>query len=241
MSPRRAALYLQIPAAYCRSFGGLRRAQRGEAVEFLEGPNAGRTFAFSAEIGHFLEGLLVPGSPCPAFGSALHLLYVIGLGDRGGTSDWPVDRFPPGANCRPFREQGSPLRNAGALCGWLYRPAGLPGVADPPELLDLLELLNGGSWIPQMVLSHPMLGAMDYAEQPPVTRSSSTPGSTASSWSCPTRRSGTGSGSAGAPSRAATRSPSPSRRAARPARWRTSSRGRGWRAWPGSSSGWRGR
>ena len=42
MNHRRAALYLQIPAAYCRSFGGLRWAQGGEAVEFLEGPDAGR-------------------------------------------------------------------------------------------------------------------------------------------------------------------------------------------------------
>ena len=163
MSHRRAALYLQIPAAYCRAFGGLRWAQYGEAVEFLDGPDAGRTFAFAAEIGQFLEGLLVPGRPCPAFGSALHLLYLIGLGRRAeGKSPSPrLDRL-----ARGFRELGSPLRNAGALCAWLY--GDMPGVADPPELSALLELLNGGSWIPQMVLSHPMLGAMDYAEQPPV-------------------------------------------------------------------------
>ncbi len=163
MSHRRAALYLQIPAAYCRAFGGLRWAQYGEAVEFLDGPDAGRTFAFAAEIGQFLEGLLVPGRPCPAFGSALHLLYLIGLGRRAeGRSPSPrLDRL-----ARGFRELGSPLRNAGALCAWLY--GDMPGVADPPELPALLELLNGGSWIPQMVLSHPMLGAMDYAEQPPI-------------------------------------------------------------------------
>ncbi len=163
MSHRRAALYLQIPAAYCRAFGGLRWAQYGEAVEFLDGPDAGRTFAFAAEIGQFLQGLMVPGRPCPAFGSALHLLFLIGLGRRA-KGDSPLPRLDRLA--RGFRDLGSPLRNAGALCIGLY--GGMPGVADPPELPDLLELLNGGSWIPQMVLSHPMLGAMDYAEQPPL-------------------------------------------------------------------------
>ncbi len=51
-----------------------------------------------------------------------------------------------------------------ALCAWLCRE--IPGVADPPELTHVQDLLNGGSWIPQMVLSHPALGTMDYAEQP---------------------------------------------------------------------------
>ena len=120
MSHRRAALYLQIPAAYCRSFGGLRWAQYGEAVEFLDGPDAGRTFAFAAEIGQFLEGLLVPGRPCPAFGSVLHLLYLIGLGDRAGTSDWPVDRI------RRVAWSESPRRSA----SWGVRSA-MPGRSAP--------------------------------------------------------------------------------------------------------------
>ena len=247
MSPRRAALYLQIPAAYCRSFGGLRWAQRGEAVEFLEGPDAGRTFAFSAEIGHFLEGLLVPGSPCPAFGSVLHLLYVIGLGDRAGTSDRPVDCFPALAWSelpRHSASRGSPLRNAGASVRMaLSTPPGLPGVADPPQLLDLLELLNGGSWIPQMVLSHPMLGAMDYAEQPPVNPEA------LDAWMngkllerCRTRRSGTGCGSAGAPSSGGDDDllPPPAGRRGRLAggpRGEAAARGHG----PAGRAGWRGR
>lgn len=163
MSHRRAALYLQIPAAYCRSFGGLRWAQYGEAVEFLDGPDAGRTFAFAAEIAQFLEGLLAPDGPYPAFGTALHLLYMLGLGDRA-TAPGSDGLFHQPRLARPFRELGSPLRNAGALCARLARE--IPGVADPPELSDVLRLLNGGHWIPQMVLSHPMLGAMDYAEQP---------------------------------------------------------------------------
>ncbi len=163
MSHRRAALYLQIPAAYCRSFGGLRWAQYGEAVEFLDGPDAGRTFAFAAEIGQFLEGLLAPGGACPAFGTALHSLLMLGLGDRASTTG-PSASFRKERLVRPFRELGAPLRNAGVLFASLGRD--VPGVADPPDLADVLRLLNGGSWIPQMVLNHPMLGAMDYAEQP---------------------------------------------------------------------------
>ncbi len=162
MNQHRAGLYLQIPAAYCRGLGGLRWAHRGEAVEFLDGPGAGRTFAFAGEIVQFLQGLLVPGGPCPAFGAVLHLLYLIGLGDRAGG---PADRRIARA-ADPFRELGNPLRNAGALCAWIHRD--LPGVAEPPALSDLLSLLGGGGWIPQIVLSHPSLGAMDYAEQPPL-------------------------------------------------------------------------
>ena len=168
MSHRRAALYLQIPAAYCRTFGGLRWAQYGEAVEFLDGPDAGRTFAFAAEIGQFLEGLLARGDRCPAFGTVLHLLYLFGLGDRATAAGRGVS-FRKERLARPFRELRNPLRNAGALCAWLCRD--MPGVADPPERADIVELLNGGSWIPQMVMSHPMLGAMDYAEQPATTPS----------------------------------------------------------------------
>jgi hypothetical protein len=163
MSHRRAALYLQIPAAYCRIFGGMRWAQYGEAVEFLDGPDAGRTFAFAAEIGQFLEGLLGRDDWCPAFGTVLHLLCMLGLGDRA-TAAGRGASFPKERLARPFRELRNPVRNAGALCAWLCRD--VPGVADPPVPAEVIELLNGGSWIPQMVMSHPMLGAMDYAEQP---------------------------------------------------------------------------
>lgn len=161
MNQHRAGLYLQIPAAYCRAFGGLRWAQRGEAVEFLDGPGAGRTFAFAGEVAQFLQGLLGPGRPCPAFGSVLHLMYLVGLGDRAGDPTNPR-RIARVADV--FRELGNPLRNAGALCARVHHD--LSGVAEPPLLSDLLGLLGGGGWIPQIVLSHPSLGAMDYAEQP---------------------------------------------------------------------------
>lgn len=167
MNNRRAALYLQIPSSYCRSFGGLRWAQNGEAVEFLDGPEAGRTFAFAAEIGQFFEGLLSGGGACPAFGTVLHLMGMFGL--RGSPLAGLVASFHQERLAGPFRELRNPLRNAGALSAWLCRD--LAGVADPPELADINELLNGGRWIPQMVLSHPMLGAMDYAEQPAMSAS----------------------------------------------------------------------
>ena len=163
MSEDRAALYLQIPATYCRSFGGLRWAQYGEAVEFLEGPAAGRTFAFAAEIAVFLEGLQDPGGSILGFGFVLHLLYLIGLGDRaarhGEGCALCIERI-----AAPFRELGCPLRNAGALCSWLSRAA--PHTADPPDLTELHEILTGGSWVPQMVLSHRLRGVMDQAEEP---------------------------------------------------------------------------
>lgn len=163
MSHGRAALYLQIPADYCRWFGGLRWAHYGEAIEFLDGPTAGRTFAFAAEVAAFLEGFDSAGSSLPGFGFVLHLLYLVGLGDRaarhGERRALCVERI-----AGPFRELGCPLRNAGALCSWLSREA--PHTADPPELAELHEILTGGSWVPQMVLSHPLLGAMDQAEEP---------------------------------------------------------------------------
>jgi hypothetical protein len=84
MTFSRAALYLQIPASYCRSIGGLRWAHYGEAVEFLDGPSAGLTFAFAPEIALFLEGFRGSDGGVPAFGHVLHLLYLIGLGDRSG-------------------------------------------------------------------------------------------------------------------------------------------------------------
>jgi hypothetical protein len=166
MSEDRATLYLQIPATYCRSFGGLRWAQYGEAVEFLEGPAAGRTFAFAAEIAVFLDGLQEPHGSVLGFGLVLHLLYLIGLADRaarhGEGCALCIERIAV-----PFRELGCPLRNAGALCSWLCRTA--TRVADPPDPAELHEILTGGSWVPQMVLSHRQRGLMDQAEEPGLT------------------------------------------------------------------------
>jgi hypothetical protein len=163
MSDFRAAHYLQIPAAYCRSFGGLRWAQYGEAVEFLEGPAAGRTFAFAAEIAAFIEGMQEAGGSLVNFGMVLHLVYLVGLGERatrhGEGSASCVERI-----AAPFRDLGCPLRNAGTLCASLCRD--VPRAADPPDVTALHEILTGGSWVPQMVLSHPLLGVLDHPEEP---------------------------------------------------------------------------
>ena len=85
MNFHRAALYLRIPESYCRSFGGLRWAHYGDAVEFLEGAASGQTFAFAPEIALFMEGFRDLDGGFPAFGHVLHLLYMIGLGDRAGS------------------------------------------------------------------------------------------------------------------------------------------------------------
>src|SRR5580700_39283 len=155
MTFSRAALYLQIPASYCRSIGGLRWAHYGEAVEFLEGPAAGMTFAFAPEIALFLEGFRGTDGErgVPAFGHVLHLLYLIGLGDRAGAND-----LRPG-NCLNriairFRAEGCPLRNAGALCAAICTDA--PRAADVPELGAIHEILTDGNWVPSVVLSTAM-------------------------------------------------------------------------------------
>ena len=77
----------QIPALYCRWIGGLRWAHYGDAVEFLEGPASGRTFAFAPEIARFMEGFRAMEGGVPAFGHVLHLLYLIGLADRSGSDE----------------------------------------------------------------------------------------------------------------------------------------------------------
>ncbi len=159
----RAALYLQVPALYCRWFGGLRWDHHGEAVEFLDGPAAGLTFAFAPEVALFLEGFRATEGGVPAFGHILHLLYLIGLGERAGATG-----SQPG-NCLeriagPFRDQGRPLRNAGALCAALCADA--PRAADPPEPGAIHEILTDGNWVPATVLSPMVPFAMGVAEEP---------------------------------------------------------------------------
>ena len=177
MKLERAALYLQIPGDYCQAFGGLRWAHYGEAVEFLHGPGAGRTFAFAGEIALFLEGLHARSDRVVCFGAVLHLLYLVGLGERatwvegeaatGQFLDDPsslpfmrsIERI-----AAPFHELGAPLRNAGAFAGWICRD--LTPDTEPFDVQSVVQLLAHGSWVPQMVLSDPHLGVTDHAEIP---------------------------------------------------------------------------
>ena len=99
----------------------------------------------------------------PAFGHILHMLYLIGLGDRAGAL--PSRR----GNCLeriagPFRELGCPLRNAGALCAAICADA--PCAADPPDLAAVHDILTDGNWVPSIVLSPLMPLAMNVAEEP---------------------------------------------------------------------------
>jgi hypothetical protein len=184
MNFHRAALYLRIPESYCQSIGGLRWAHYGDAVEFLEGAASGQTFAFAPEIALFIEGFRDMDGGLPAFGHVLHLLYLIGLGDRGGSMDGgrrtegggPSELDGGGIGqaggtggcleriARQFRQEGCPLRNAGALCAHLCADA--PRAADSPELSEIHDFLKEGHWVPSIVLAQAITGVLPLAEEP---------------------------------------------------------------------------
>ena len=240
MKFERAALYLRIPESYCQSMGGLRWAHYGDAVEFVEGEASGQTFAFAPEIALFMEGLRDLEGGFPAFGHVLHLLYLIGLGDRAGSKDggrrtegggrrtedggrrteggsdrvswaegggrraeegyrrtedggrraegggrrtedggrraedrasWTEEGSGVGVpgGClervaHQFRQEGCPLRNAGALCASLGADA--PRAADPPKLSEIHDFLTEGHWVPSIVLAQAITGAVPLAEEP---------------------------------------------------------------------------
>ena len=69
---------------------------------------------------------------------------------------WGAEGTLRGADCRSVSGTRVSVAQCRALCSWLSREA--PERADPPELAELHEILTGGSWVPQMVLSHPLLG-----------------------------------------------------------------------------------
>ena len=163
MTIQQTALYLQIPEAYCKWIGGLRWARYGDAVEFVDGPAAGMTFAFAPEIALFMEGFRHMEGGVPAFGHVLHLLYLVGVGDRlgsaGGKRRACLERI-----AGPFRQAGCPLRNAGAACAELCGSA--LRAADPPELDAIHDILTDGNWVPSIVLTEPTTGALPAAEEP---------------------------------------------------------------------------
>lgn len=101
--------YLRIPEEYGRWLGELRWSASGDVVE----DGAGHTFAFSPQIGLFLEGFLRAARPIH-FGHVLHLLQLLGHGKC---------QLPAEARrlCRLYAAAGRPVRNAGALCAMLCR------------------------------------------------------------------------------------------------------------------------
>src|SRR2546421_7205847 len=76
--------YLRIPEEYGQWLGGLRWSASGDVVEDGDGD----TFAFSPQIGLFLEGFLGAARPIH-FAHVLHLLHLLGHGKLAGL------RVPP--------------------------------------------------------------------------------------------------------------------------------------------------
>lgn len=138
----RSVHYLRIEGHYGRWLGGLRWSDNGEAVEYDAAESeVGPTFALSGEIALFLEGFAA-GGEFIHFGSVLHLLHLLGYGERSGSGRGPGSAPAPAflRLARTFRQTGRPLRNAGALCAELCRA--IPRVADPPRLSDVVHDLN---------------------------------------------------------------------------------------------------
>ncbi len=129
--------YLVIPEDYGQWLGGLRWSASREVVEFCATePEIGPTFAFSIEIGRFLEGLAAEGD-LPHFAHVLHLLDLIGFGLRRGENARLAPRLsgPFVRLAQAFRETGRPLGNAGVFCAQLCQ--GVPRVPDPPAIEDV--------------------------------------------------------------------------------------------------------
>ncbi|MBV8676148.1 MAG: hypothetical protein JO355_03145, partial [Planctomycetaceae bacterium] len=135
---KRPREYLKIPRDSSGRLGGLGWTSNMEAIAYeAADPAIGLTFAMSAEIALFLEGFHASGVRPIHFGHILHLLHLLGLGirDPGATLAVGAERL-----ARTFREEGRPLRNAGAFCSWLCRS--VPRVADPPDVAEVCRTLR---------------------------------------------------------------------------------------------------
>jgi hypothetical protein len=131
--------YLAIPDEYSRWCGGLRWSADGEAVEYAaDEPKLGLTFAVRGAIAQFLEGF-GSGTRTVHFAYVLHLLGLLGYGNRGRVAD-PRGAFDRLAQA--FQDAGRPLRNAGALCASLCNS--MPRKADPPDLREVCDFLRSG-------------------------------------------------------------------------------------------------
>jgi hypothetical protein len=119
--------YLSISQRYYRNLEGLRWSPNGDAVEFAKGD----AFAFSGEIGLFVEGF-ASTHRLISFEHLLHLLQLLGNGTR---------KLPEEARfvAKLFKALKRPLRNAGALMGSLCEQvAPRPGAPNPAILCNWL-------------------------------------------------------------------------------------------------------
>lgn len=120
--------YLRLSAAYCSYLGELRWSSSQDVVELPDG----RTFAFNAEIGFFLEGF-ASGGRLIHFGHVLHLLDLL----RN-----PTRTFTPGLGRLryAFEQSGRLLRNAGVFFAMLCRDVHeVPGLVRAEEVCDRLS------------------------------------------------------------------------------------------------------
>jgi hypothetical protein len=121
--------YLCIPEEYSRSTGGLRWAPAGDAVDRGDGA----TYAFSFQIGAFLEGYL-------ANGPLIHFAYVLHLLGFLRRSDPAADHGMRGLVAQAFQAAGRSHRNAGAFFATICREVAI--VPGPPVPMDLLWRLQ---------------------------------------------------------------------------------------------------
>ncbi len=135
----REAAYLQIPEGYFRGMvpGSPRWSGSGEALEWPDGS----TLAFGGEVALFLEGYAYVGRPIH-FAHVVHLLAMVDPGRE------LTDRSDSERLVRAFRAEGRPLRNFGALCGWLCRD--VPPLAEPPSPGELCLKLSSGSLLREL-------------------------------------------------------------------------------------------
>lgn len=153
--------YLSIPLGYGRWLGGLRWCAQAEAIEFsAPETEIGLTFAFSPEIGLFIEGMVSQGV-LTYFAHVLHLMSILSYNEsrrHAGPREVPSRPFNPALDdvCRLFRHAGRPHRNAGALCAELCR--GVPEFPAPPSLRELHARLGARQFLhPPGMRRHPGL------------------------------------------------------------------------------------
>jgi hypothetical protein len=120
--------YLSLNDGYARYLGGLRWAPACDAVDLADGS----TYAFSFQIGSFLEGYLTAG-PLIHFGYVLHALGLLRRRE-------PDKDDPPRQMRQAFQLAGRSHRNAGAFFATLCRD--VPPAPGPPLGTDLLWRLQ---------------------------------------------------------------------------------------------------